>query len=380
MLFRSYDRRWAEDNYPTNLQLREHDGARQNIFPTDLTVNYQHFGASILTVGADSQVATYKTYAETNGVKSAGNDVSAYATGVFFQEKLVLDKLALRAGGRFNYTHHTYDLISGGAPGIKDNSWSKLLWSVGARYNALPQAAIFANSGSSFVVPSAKSVGGTLLATDAGVAGKNGQLPNPNLKPESGIGSDLGFDLRPLDTMKVSIRGFYNTIDDMILDNAVSANPSQSKAINAGKAKSYGVEVAVEQAVTDAFQWFANVTYTKSKVENSQDADQDGTDITFVPNYVANAGIAAKLPLDITVAPYLHMVGVYYDSTSKSGRAEFGPYRILNLKLQKTFLKTTDYTMTAAVDLNNITNKKYDMPWQFKDPGFNAFGSLELKF
>jgi len=36
--------------------------------------------------------------------------------------------------------------------------------------------------------------------------------------------------------------------------------------------------------------------------------------------------------------------------------------------------------MTAAVDLNNITNKKYDMPWQFKDPGFNAFGSLELKF
>jgi outer membrane receptor protein involved in Fe transport len=74
------------------------------------------------------------------------------------------------------------------------------------------------------------------------------------------------------------------------------------------------------------------------------------------------------------------MVGNYYDSTSKSGRKKFGDYQVVNIKLQKTLVKTADYSMNAAVDLNNITNKKYEMPWQFRDPGFNALGSLEFTF
>ncbi len=378
--YRNYDRRWAEDNYPTNLALREHDGVEQNIFPSDVTLNYKHLGNSVLTFGADSQVATYKTYAEIGGAKTTQNDTNAWSTGVFLQEKLVIDKLVLRAGGRFNHTQHSYDLISGATPGLKEQSWDKRLWSVGARYNVTPKFAVYANSGSSFVAPSAKSVGGTLNAADAGVIGKNGQLPNPGLKPESGIGSDLGIDLQPLDSMKVGIRGFYNYLDDAIVDNAVSQNPSQSKSVNAGKAHSYGVEVTVEQAVADYLQWFTNLTYTATEVKNSLDKDQDGADLSFVPDFVANIGITAKLPFDFKVSPYMHMVGTYYDSTSTSGRKKFGPYQVVNLKIEKSILKTADYTMTAAVDLNNLFNKKYEMPWQFQDPGFNAFGSLELKF
>lgn len=378
--FRNYNRRWAEDNYPTDFSLREHDGMKENIIPADITVNYRHMGNSMLTAGVDGQVVNYKTYAEINGVGNTGNDVSAYSAGLFLQEKLVIDRLVLRVGGRFNHTHHSYDQIGGVSPGVKDKSWNKFLWSVGARYNALPQVAVYANSGSSFVAPSAKSVGGTLLASDFGVPGKNGQLPNPGLKPESGIGSDLGVDLRPTETLKIGFRGFYTMIDDMILDNSVSTIPSQSRSINAGKAKSYGVEVDLEQLLGESLQWFANLTYSKSTVDNPLDADNDGTEITFVPDYVSNLGVTARLSLDITLSSYLQMVGTYYDSTSRSGRKEFGDYQTVNLKLQKELVKRTDYTMVAAVDINNLFNRKYEMPWQFRDPGFNAFGSLELRF
>ena len=79
--YRNYDRRWAEDNYPTNLQLREHDGVQQQIFPADIALNYRHAGNSVLTVGADFQAATYKTYAEVNGSRSTGNDITAYTGG-----------------------------------------------------------------------------------------------------------------------------------------------------------------------------------------------------------------------------------------------------------------------------------------------------------
>ena len=92
----------------------------------------------------------------------------------------------------------------------------------------------YANVGSSFQSPSAKSVGGTLLASDRGVAGKNGQLPNTNRKPESGIGSDLGLDIRPMKNMVIGVRGFYNEVDDAIVENRVSENPSQSQSVNAG--------------------------------------------------------------------------------------------------------------------------------------------------
>lgn len=378
--YRNYDRRWAEDNFPTDLALREHDGVKQHIFPSDVTLNYRHFGDSMLTFGADSQVATYKTYAEPDGVRTYGNDMTAWSTGVYLQEKVVIDKWVLRAGGRFNYTHHSYDLIGGGAPGIADKSWDKLLWSAGVRYNATPRIAFFGNAGSSFVAPSGKSVGGTLQASDAGVSGRNGQLPNPDLKPESGIGTDLGIEITPLDTMKVKIRGFYNKVDDAIVENVVSSDPSQSKSVNAGKAESIGVEVAVEHAVADYLQWFANLTYTGTTIKNPYDADQDDSDISFVPDYVANVGITVKLPLDFSISPYLQIVGTYYDSTSKSGRSKFGPYQVLNIKIQKPLFTSSGYTLNAALDLNNVTNERYSMPWQFRDPGFNAFGSVELTF
>lgn len=54
--YRYYHRSWEEDNYPTNLSLREENGVKQNIFPFDLSINYKHFGKSILTTGIDFSV------------------------------------------------------------------------------------------------------------------------------------------------------------------------------------------------------------------------------------------------------------------------------------------------------------------------------------
>lgn len=378
--YRGYDRRWAEDNFPANLGLREHDGVVQNIFPSDLTVNVSHGGGGLLSVGADGQVAQYRTSVETSGVKNTATSVDAYSSGLFLQEKYQVDKWVIRAGGRLNYTHHSYDLFNNVAPPKQENSWQSFLWSAGFRYNATKRVALYGNAGSSFVAPSAKQLGGTLSAASAGVAGQNGQLPSLELKPEKGIGSDLGLDVHPFDTLTIGIRSFYNLVDDAIMENVVSQTPSQSRSMNVGNAYSYGMELNVEHRMAEYLRWFANITYTKTRVKNPLDPDQDGADITFVPDYVANAGIIAKIPYGITISPYLHMVGTYYDSTSKNGRRSFGPYQVANIKGQKTLHKSDDYTLNAAMEINNIFNRHYEMPWQFQDPGFNAFGTLELTF
>ena len=128
-----------------------------------------------------------KTYAEINGLKTKGNDSKAAATGIYVQEELGWEKWVFRLGGRYSYTQSKYDLISGTVPQDKDQSWDKFLYSAGVRFNALSSLSAYANVGSSFQAPSAKSVGGTLLASDKGVAGKNGQLPNTNLNRRAAL-------------------------------------------------------------------------------------------------------------------------------------------------------------------------------------------------
>jgi iron complex outermembrane receptor protein len=378
--FRNYDRRWGEDNYPVALQLREHDGVQQKIFPADLTFNVRHSGESVFTVGADSQYAIYRTYAETTGPRVLGNDATALSGGVFAQEKYVSGNWVLRAGARLNRTSNSYNLIGGVLPGLHNQSWYKGLWSAGVRYNFSPRFAVYSNVGTSFIPPAAKSVGGTLAATDRGVQGRNGQLPNPDLRPESGVGSDFGAEVRLSRSALIGFRAFYNRINDAIVDNVVSTTPSQTISVNAGNARSYGFEIPYEQDLTDQVRLFANLTRTVTGIKNPLDRDQDGATITFVPDYVANAGVQLRLRHGFTISPFLHAVGTYYDSTSRSGRRQFGPYQILNVRMEKTLFRTNDRAVVLFTDLNNLTNRKYQMPWQFRDPGFNVLGGLDFRF
>lgn len=378
--YRYYDRTWEEDNFPTNYALREEDEVKQTIIPVALTFTFKHLTKSLFSFGSDYQHATYKTFAEVGGITTKGNDASAYNVGVFAQEELIFDKWVIRAGGRYNDTKNSYDLLGGTAPEIRDKSWNKFLWSGGVKYNFTEQVSIYSNGGSSFLVPSAKSVGGTLRSSDLGIPGRNGQLPNPDLEPESGVGIDGGINWGPLQNMKTGLRGFYNVVDDAIVENRVSLDPSQSQSVNAGKATSYGIEVELKHILNRYLQWFANYTYTWTTLKNGVDPDQDKSNLSFVPNYTGNVGLTLSLPKEIFFSPYLHAVGSYYDSTSKSGRLKFGPYQTVNVNLRKAFMTPSSGTFNLTLDLYNVLNQKYEMPWQFQDPGFSLFVGLEARF
>ena len=368
---RTYDRRWGEDFFPDSLALREHDGVEQAVYPGDLTFTWTQSRSRQMTFGADAQVATYRTYGEVDGVRTTGNDADASAFGVFAEERATLGEVVLRGGLRWSANRQSYDILGGATPGIPDASWSKGLWSAGVRWNLASNTSLFANAGTSFVAPTPKAVGGTLALDDLGVPGRHGQLPNPDLQPESGIGADVGLDLLPVVTGQLEARVFWNRIDDVIVDNVVSQNPSQTQSINAGDATSYGVELAFNQTVSRNLNWFCNATYTNSGVDNPVDSDQDGAEIPFVPNWMANLGGSLQLPHGFVISPYFRAVGTYYDSTSLAGRRAFGDYLIPALRAQLAVDAGADVDLMFILDLNNLFNNQFEMPWQFQDPGFN---------
>ncbi|NLI79883.1 MAG: TonB-dependent receptor [Candidatus Riflebacteria bacterium] len=383
--WRSYDRTWDEDNFragvfPADLSLRENDGVAQVIRPSEIAFTLAHGRHGLLSFGADTQQATYETFAEAGGVRATGNDVSCRATGFYLQEKLIAGKWVWRAGGRVDDLRHSYDRLSGNVPEKPSNSWRKTVWSVGSRFNATPRVSWFANLGTSFVAPTAKQLGGTIKSADAGVAGRNGQLPSFGLSPEMGTGADLGLDLRLDDRHSLGLRGFHHRVQDAIVENIVFTNPSQTRSVNAGEAVSRGVELDLQGKVRDRLRWFANWTQTSTRVGNDLDPDQDGLAIPFVPAYVGNLGLTREFPGAITVSPYLQATGEYFDSISRRNRTRFRPVQVLNLRLRKEFREGDARTVTGILDLINLGNRRYALPWQFRDPGFHVQGSLEMTF
>ncbi|MGQ9669030.1 MAG: TonB-dependent receptor [Desulfosoma sp.] len=377
--YRNYDRSWQEDNYPADLTLREKGGVRQEIVPADLSVAYEHWGGSLLTVGADFQSASYKTYTNP-GVRSVTNDADAVQYGLYAQEELVWGRTVFRLGGRYAYTKHDVDLLGGSTPEDDSISWDKWLWSAGVRHHFLDNLAAYANVGSSFVAPSIHSVGGTLRASDRGVPGKDGRLPNPDLDPESGIGADLGVDWKPLQNVTFGVRGFYNKVNDQIVQVVVSQKPSQAQDINAGDTTSMGFELEAQYRPVPWMRCFANYTYTDTEIDNDKDPDMDGAEVPFVPRNMGNIGVDMNLPYDFKVSVYLHLAGKIYDSTSKQNRNRFSGYEVLNAYVEKTLLEKDTTNLSFYAQFYNITDNQYEMPWQFQDPGFAFTGGFKLTF
>lgn len=378
--YRGYDRTWEEDNYPTDLGLASENGVDQTIFPMDLSFSFAHWKGSLLTIGTDFQAASYETYSETNAL-SIGNDSDSTQHGIYLQEEIVWDNLVFRVGGRYNYIKHEINLLGGQKPGSDSESWDKFIWSAGIKYRIMDAISIYSNAGTSFMAPGLKSMGGTLRLEDKGVIGKDGHLPNPDLGPEEGTSYDLGIDYRITNGLFFGIRGFYSVIDNQIVQIVVSEDPSQSQDVNAGlESRACGAEVEIRHRINDRFSWFANYTYTDSEIRDDADSDQDGSELPFVPEHMGNIGINLSLPYGITVHPYAHFAGSIYDGTSRSSRKKFSSYELINMKLRKNLIDEKDYRLDLEVEFYNLTDNRFEMPWQFQDPGFSATGGIRMEF
>ena len=378
---RIYDRTWQESNFNVVDSLVSNNGVNQKIIPVDANLTWKHGNNNLLTIGADYQNAQYYTTSDPlAGYLQYGNKSRAYQSGVYAQEEIVAGNLTARAGLRLNYIKTTIDLISGGNAGEPETDYTNLLWSAGLKYRFSPFTTLFANAGSSFLPPGLKSMGGTIKLSDRGVANINGQLPNPDLRPESGMAVDFGTNIALPARIVVSARGFIMMVDDAIIDIRVSESPSQSQSINAGKTNSSGFEIEASQQLSSSLSWFANYTYMNSTVENENDAEQDGGTVPFAPEHVANAGISVETDFGLIVRPVLNYNGGYYDSSVKSARKKFTPGALINVYASQRMAEKESFSLNLFATVYNLTNNKYEMPWQFQNTGLAVNGGIRIQF
>jgi iron complex outermembrane recepter protein len=397
--YRDYARTWEDDTYGRDwddavetyvekgsLAWDKDNGMLQTILPVDLSLSYQHTGDDLLTVGTDYQVAWYETYGEAaqlllgNDARAMlGNDARAMHFGLYVQEEQLWKKFVFRIGGRINRIQHDIDLLQGAKPGEDSQSWTKLLGSAGVRYNQSRRLSLFSNVGTSFKAPSLKSVGGTIPISEKG-SDVSGHLPNPDLKPESGLSFDVGASYLAMEGLTVGVRGFLISIDDQIAQIVVPEAASQSQDINAGKTLTTGLEVEVRHSPAGWLQWHANYTFTKAEVDDNLDPDKDGADMNFVPQNVINLGARFALPGDLTASANVQLFSSMKQSISNANPGELDGYELVTARIEKRFADRDGREIRAYLEPYNLLNNDFEMAWGFKDPGFSATGGLTVSF
>ena len=377
--YRDYVRRWEEDGIwedPQSRQLRSEDGVDQSVIPADLSLSIITREADVLTVGADYQLASYATSSETDSLRT-GNDATATALGFYAQEEFRLNALILRAGARYNIISHDIDLLQGAPPNETSNSWNKVLYSAGARYNQSDDLSVFANIGTSFKAPSLKSVGGTVPPD-----GKGGHLPNPDIKPEAGTSLDVGANFRPMAGVQVGVRGFNILIDDQIVQRVVPVaedDPAQSQDINAGNTTTNGVELEVTHRLDETVEWFANYTYTNAEVKEHLDENQVGAKINFVPQNAIGAGVHLTFSQGLRATVTLQSYSGIYQDINRDAEPLDG-YILVNARLEQRVRTQDGYDLNLYLEPYNITNQTFEMPWGFQDPGLSVNGGIMVSF
>jgi outer membrane receptor protein involved in Fe transport len=378
---RSYNRSWQESIFGVIDTLKSDNGVNQLMVPIDISLTILHGKSSSLTIGSDFQSAKYSTWSDPlAGRQIFGNISSAKQIGLYIQEEWrPVSRLTVRGGLRISDIKNIIILESINTPNDNELSWNKMLWSAGAKYSFSEGISLYINSGSSFSTPSLKSVGGTILLSDLGVPGRNGQLPNSDLRPETGIGTDAGLDFNFHENFKLGIRGFYTILQDGIVDNVVSQNPSQTQSINT-KSSAGGGEIEISYRVNSVMTLYANGTYMKTIVKNELNNDQNNVEIPFSPNIVINAGFNIHTESGLILVPSLNYNGGFYDGISKNDRTKYVPGIVLNTYISKQIVKTNSYMLDFFVKLYNITNNDYTMPWQFKNTGFSWTSGIRVNF
>ena len=198
--------------------------------------------------------------------------------------------------------------------------------------------------------------------------GDFGYVGNPNLKPETSKGYDVGFE-QPLfgDRVRFGATYFRNDIQDMINNVFTPVNTY----VNIGKVKTDGVEAFVNVKVTDRIGLRADYTHTNAsdEITRTELLRRPKHKASFTSTYQATDAVGLSATV-IYVGPWRD-----FDRAGLLAAAEDQPgYTVVNIAAN--YVVNPRLTMFGRVD--NLFDKRYEVPLGWQAPGIGVFGGIKL--
>ncbi len=191
---------------------------------------------------------------------------------------------------------------------------------------------------------------------------------NPNLKPETSIGWDLGFEQAFLDKrVQFGATYFHNDID-----NLIDTNEAGTTEINIDKATTYGVESFAQWKPTDALMFRADYTYTIAKDDLTDEA------LLRRPKHKASLNGAWQVTDRWSVNSTLLYVGPWLDVNRSGSETGLHANGYVTVNLATTYEIDQNWTVYGRID--NLFDRQYQDPIGFMHPGIGAFAGVKASF
>jgi vitamin B12 transporter len=191
---------------------------------------------------------------------------------------------------------------------------------------------------------------------------------NPDLKPESSLGYDLGFEQALAnETVRFGATYFRNNIKNLIADSA-----DFSTWANVGRAVTKGVESFVSYRPMPDLTLRLDYTYTEATDEILNQ------ELLRRPKHKAGLNTAwqatSRLSLNVTVLA----VGNWIDGNRDFSIQRLNAPGYTTVDLAAGYDLTRNWSLTARID--NLFNRHYENPVGFLQPSLGAFAGIRAKF
>jgi vitamin B12 transporter len=190
-------------------------------------------------------------------------------------------------------------------------------------------------------------------------------LGNPNLKPETSTGYEIGFD-GALFGLTGGATWFRNDIEDLI-----AANASFTTSINIGKARTEGVEAFIGWQPLEEVRLRADYSFT--------DAVDETTNLALIrrPNHKASLTGGWQFHSDADLSATLLYVGPWIDGSRDFAIPRLKTEGYVTVNLAARWQATERFTLFARGD--NLFDETYENPVGFLGPERAFYVGVQAK-
>jgi outer membrane receptor protein involved in Fe transport len=312
-------------------------------------------GLHTLLAGADvrkmSGSVGEEDYSTTTGAVTANlvSGGSQLLAGAFVQGILApTEPLRIEIGGRYDRwgNNDGFATDATGTTTYPDETRSHFSPRVGATYQITPFLSVRAAAYDAFRAPNLSELYRKF------VSGANTNLPNPQLRPESGKGQEVGFDVQPVSWLQM--RGTYYSAIYSDLNTFVSIAPGQRKRQNVQRTRSTGGEAYLALRPVDGLLVSASVNYDHDVVVS------DSANPANVGNYIGRVPQQRQVIRATYGFPMLGTLTALWRHEGKNSTfngTQLDPFTVVDAN----YTRDVGYGVSAFASVENVGNVEYQV-------------------
>jgi vitamin B12 transporter len=191
---------------------------------------------------------------------------------------------------------------------------------------------------------------------------------NPNLKPESSLGWDVGFEQTlAADTFRFGLTYFHNSIRDLIADSA-----DGTTEVNVGRAVTQGVESFFVYQPIQTLALRLDYTYTQATDEIAH------LELVRRPKHKGSLNAAWQATSRLSLNATLLALSSWVDGNRDFSIPRLDAPGYTTVDLAAAYEVTNHLTVYGRV--SNLLDRHYQNPVGFLQPSVGAFAGVKTKF